>query len=96
MDVQKILDAIDAGVRLYHEADDQIGQLLPPQVEMIAKTGVGIIEGASKLYAHVKADLSAADQASVDAALTAAATRTGADVDRFLAEAAADRAAGIV
>lgn len=90
MDVQKILDAIEAGVKLAEEADQDLGPMLPPQVQLIASTGLAIVSGATKLYANVKADLSATDQAAVDAALDAAKARTGADVDRFLAEAAAD------
>lgn len=90
MDPLTIIATINAGVSLFKSVDSAATGVIPANVQAILQAGASIIQTATTLYATVQADLSANDQASVDAALTAAQAQCGDDLTRVLAEIAAD------
>ena len=90
MDPMLIIAAIQAGSAIVQAVDPALGGKAQTAID----AGTAIVGAAAKLYAEVKADLSAGDQASIDAALKAAHDEAGVDVDRVLAEIAGDAATG--
>jgi len=90
--VQSILNAISAGVAIFKEVEPAVEGVLPPQAQVAVAVGTEIVQAASSLYTAVQTDLTANDQASVEAALNAAQTQTGIDLARVEAEIAADAA----
>ena len=90
MDPATIIAAINAGVAIFKQVDAALGQTIPAKDQAILQAGAAIVQTATGLYGVIKADLSANDQASVDAALEAAQQQCGDDLTRVLAEIAAD------
>lgn len=91
MNVQTILDLINGGVAVYKSVDQALGAAIPPQAQVVLTAGVTIVETAEKLFVAIQGDLTATDQAGVDAALSAAKIQCGMDLDRVLGEIAADK-----
>lgn len=87
MDPTLILSAIQAGVSIFQAA----GGKVPAQAQSFIDSGAQIIAVGEKLYNSVKGDLSATDQASVDAALTAAHDVAHTDIERVLTEIDSDK-----
>ena len=90
MDPVSIIAAINAGVSIVKSVQTAVGIQVSAKEQAILDAGTAIVQEAGSLYVLVKADLSANDQASVDAALVTAMTTEHADMQRVLAEIAAD------
>lgn len=87
MDPTLILSAIQAGVSIFQAA----GGKVPAEAKALVDAGSQIIASGEKLYSSVKSGMNANDQASVDAALTAAHDLAHEDIARVLAEIASDK-----
>ena len=90
MDPMLIIAAVNAGVSIFKGVQTAEGSLLTAKQQAIMTAGASIVQAATGLYTTVQADLSANDQATVDAALQAAHDQCGTDLARVLAEIAAD------
>ena len=71
MNPATIIAAIQAGVSIFNSVSPALSGVLSPKQQAIANAGASIVSTAANLYQGVQSDLSATDQASVDAALQA-------------------------
>lgn len=91
MDPMTIIAAINAGVSIFRSVAPALGTVLSPKDQAIANAGASIVSTAVNLYSSVKTDLSANDQASVDAALASEDTQLALDFAKLNADIAQEQ-----
>lgn len=82
MDPTLIITAANVGASLIQAASGLFG----PKAQAAIAEGTAIVHSATAIYAKVKDDFSATDQAAVDQALRSAHDTAGTDLDRVLGE----------